>query len=167
MNPYTTKAKAKFIILFEAIYAAVNSLHICLFTSWAFILEAFLVKYTPKLIMKFAMQYLPDVAKQFLDVSIYSRYYQAITGIKMSPGKLIKAGQRIHTLERYMNTREGITRKDDTLPDRFLKEGRLNDPKKRVVPLDKLLDQYYKLRGYDENGVPKLKTLKKYGIDAK
>ncbi|HEX9973455.1 MAG TPA: aldehyde ferredoxin oxidoreductase family protein [bacterium] len=167
MNPHTTKAKAKFIILFEAIYAAVNSLHICLFTSWAFILEAFVVKYTPKLIMKFAMQYLPDVAKQFLDVSIYSRYYQAITGIKMSPRKLIKAGQRIHTLERYLNTREGISRKDDTLPDRFLKEGRKNDPENRTVPLDKMLNKYYKLRGYDANGIPTARTLKKYGIDSK
>lgn len=167
MSPYMTKSKAKFVVLFEAIYAAVNSLHICLFTSWAFILEAFIVKYTPAFVMKLAMKFLPDVAKQFLDVSIYSRYFHAITGTKMSPGKLIKAGHRIHVLERYMNTREGISRQYDRLPDRFLKEGRLNDPKKRVVPLDKMLDQYYKLRGYDKNGVPTMKTLQKYDIDSK
>ncbi|MCU0645807.1 MAG: aldehyde ferredoxin oxidoreductase family protein [bacterium] len=167
MNPYMTRAKAKFVILFEAIYAAVNSLHICIFTSWAFIMEAFVVKFTPKLIMQLAMKFLPDVAKQFLDISIYSRYYQAITGIKMSPGKMIKAGHRIHTLERFMNSKEGIARKDDTLPARFLMEGRLNDPQNHVVPLKKMLDQYYRLRGYDENGVPTMKTLKKYGIDMK
>ena len=97
--------------------------------------------------------------------SIYSRYYQAITGIKMSPKKMIKAGHRIHTLERFMNSREGISRKDDTLPARFLMEGRLNDPQNHVVPLKKMLDQYYRLRGYDKNGVPKIKTLKKYDID--
>jgi hypothetical protein len=38
---------------------------------------------------------------------------------------------------------KGISRKDDTLPERFLREGRLADKQKRVVPLDELLDKYY------------------------
>ena len=110
------------------------------------------------------MQNLPDLAMKFLDVSVFSKLYESVTSIKMYSKKLLEAGNRIHTLERYMNTREGIDRKDDTLPDRFLKEGRTNDPKNRVVPLEKMLDKYYKLRGYDENGIPTDETLKKYGI---
>ncbi len=166
LNPYTTRAKAKFVVLFEAIYAAVNSLHICIFTSWAFLLEAFVVKYTPLPILKFFMQNVPDLAIRFLDVSIFSCYFEAITGIKMSPKKLLKVGHRIHTLERYINTREGISRTDDTLPERFLKEGRKNDPKKWIVPLEKMVDKYYKLRGYNKNGIPTMKILQKYGIDS-
>ena len=46
-----------------------------------------------------------------------------------------------------MNTREGITRRDDTLPDRLLRECRISDPEKRTVPLSKMLPGYYKLRG--------------------
>jgi len=165
LDPYSTKAKAKFVRLFEAIYAAVNSLHICLFTTWAFLLEPPVVKYTPVLILRFAMHNLPDLAMKFFDLSLFVKLYQSITGIKMSPKNLLEAGHRIHTLERYMNTREGISRKDDTLPDRFLKEGRENDPDKRTVPLEKMLDEYYKLRGYDASGVPTTETLKKYNIE--
>ena len=167
LNPYSIRARSKFVSLFEAIYNAVNSLHICLFTTWAFLLEEPIVKYTPVPILRFFMQNLPDLAMKFLNVSVFSKLYESITGIPMSPRKLLAAGHRIHLLERYMNTREGITRKDDTLPYRFLKEGRLNDPKKHVVPLDKMLDKYYKLRGYDENGIPTARTLKKYGIEIK
>jgi aldehyde:ferredoxin oxidoreductase len=54
-----------------------------------------------------------------------------------------------------MNTRKGITRKDDTLPERILKEARKSDKKKRLIPLKPMLENYYKIRGYDENGVLK------------
>ena len=167
LNPFAIRAKAKFVCLFEAIYNAVNSLHICLFTTWAFLLEPPIVKYTPVPILRFAMQNLPDLAMKFLDVSIFSKLYQSITGIKISPKKLIVVGHRIHTLERYMNTREGISQKDDTLPDRFLKEGRKNDSKNRTVPLARMISKYYKLRGYDEKGIPTRKVLKKYAIALK
>jgi aldehyde:ferredoxin oxidoreductase len=104
---------------------------------------------------------------KFLNVSVFSKLYESITGIKISSKKLIAVGHRIQTLERYMNTREGISRKDDTLPNRFLKEGRKNDSKNRTVPLEKMLGKYYKLRGYDKNGIPTGKVLKKYGIERK
>ncbi len=165
LKPYSIRARAKFVCLFEAIYNAVNSLHICLFTTWAFLLEPPIVKYTPVPILRFAMQNLPDLAMKFLNVSVFNKLYESITGIKISPKKLIAVGHRIHTLERYMNTREGISRTDDTLPDRFLKEGRKNDPENRTVPLEKMLGKYYKLRGYDKNGVPTGKMLKKYNIE--
>ncbi len=63
-----------------------------------------------------------------------------------------------------MNTREGISRKDDTLPARFLEEGRKCDPEKRTVPIDQMLDKYYKLRGYDANGIPTPERLEKLGL---
>ena len=46
-----------------------------------------------------------------------------------------------------MNTREGITRLDDTLPERFLREVREDDSEGLVVPLEAMLDKYYRLRG--------------------
>ena len=81
--------------------------------------------------------------------------------------QMLKIGRRIQVLERYMNTREGISKKDDTLPGRLLKEGRKNDPKGRTVPLDKMLPRYYRVRGYDKNGIPGDRTLKKLGIEKK
>ena len=78
-----------------------------------------------------------------------------------------KGGYRTHVLERYMNTLEGISRKDDTLPNRFLSEGRNCDPKNRTVPLDTLLDKYYSARGFDKNGIPTDRLLKKLKIKKK
>ena len=167
LDPYSTRAKAKFAYYFENLYATVNSLHTCQFTAFAYTLEPPIVKYTPKFLLALTMQYMPDVALMLMDVSLYSKLFSAVTGIRMNQWEYLKAGKRIHTLERLMNCEEGISRKDDTLPDRFLKEGRTCDPEKRVVPLGKMLDSYYKIRGYNADGRPSQKTLKALGIQPK
>ena len=167
LNPYTTRAKARFVQFFENLYAAVNSLHTCQFTAYAYVLEPPIVKYTPKFLLSLFMQYLPAVAILLMDISIFSKLWRSVTGQKMNQWQLLKAGARIHVLERYMNTAEGISRKDDTLPGRFLNEGRGCDEKRRTVPLQPMLDAYYRLRGYDLHGIPTAKTLKALGIPPK
>jgi len=73
-------------------------------------------------------------------------------------------GERIVTLARLFNIREGFGKKDDTLPMRSLKTPLPEGPAKgQVVHLEPMLTEYYKARGWDENGVPtseKLKELK-------
>jgi len=134
------------------------------FTSYAYTMESPLTKYTLDPVLAVMMQYLPGVATKLVDLSIYSGLFESVSGIPMSPADFLTAGDRIHVLERHMNCREGISRKDDTLPDRLLNESREDDLKKRTVPLEKMLDKYYKLRGYDANGIPTVETLKKLGI---
>jgi aldehyde:ferredoxin oxidoreductase len=58
----------------------------------------------------------------------------------------------------------GITAKDDTLPDRFLKESKTNHPVKKVVNLKPMIAAYYKKKGYDSNGIPTPATLKSLDI---
>jgi aldehyde:ferredoxin oxidoreductase len=99
-----------------------------------------------------------------MDISVYPKLWSSITGIPLSSSKFKKTGERIHVLERYMNTKEGIDRKDDTLPMRFLNESRISDNENRMVPLKNMLDNYYKARGYDKNGIPTEKLLKKLKI---
>jgi aldehyde:ferredoxin oxidoreductase len=65
-----------------------------------------------------------------------------------------------------MNTREGVSRKDDTLPARFLLEDDPEDPRRRAVPLEPMLDRYYRIRGFDPEGVPTPETLEELGIPA-
>jgi len=161
----TTFAKAKYVIFFEDLHCAINSLYTCLFTAFAYILEHFIIKYIPQPLLKLVMRRLPWLAVQFIDARVLIKFYEAITGIKMSQKQMMKAGERIHILERYMNTREHISRKDDTLPARFLNETREDDKKDWTVPLEKMLSQYYKLRGYDKDGIPTAETLKKLGIE--
>jgi aldehyde:ferredoxin oxidoreductase len=45
-----------------------------------------------------------------------------------------------------------------------LNEAREGDLHNRTVPLEKMLDKYYRLRGYDTNGIPTVDTLRKLGI---
>jgi len=99
-----------------------------------------------------------------IDFSIYTGLWNSVTGICLSNSEFIKAGERIHVLERYMNTREGINRYDDTLPGRFLKQGRGFDRDNKVVPLKKMLPKYYKVRGFDTDGIPMKKMLEELGI---
>ncbi|MFH1729234.1 MAG: aldehyde ferredoxin oxidoreductase family protein [Pseudomonadota bacterium] len=164
LKPHTIRAKADFVKFFEDLYSCINSLHICQFTAFAYLLESPLTKFTPKFLLAFLMQNLPSLAIALIDFGIYKEFFTSQTGIKISNKDFIKAGERIHVLERKMNAREGLNRKDDTLPDRFLNESRKDDSCSRVVPLKKLLDKYYKKRGYDKNGIPGDKLLKELNI---
>jgi aldehyde:ferredoxin oxidoreductase len=78
----------------------------------------------------------------------------------------MKAGERTWMLQRAFNVRMGVTRQDDTLPDRFLKEPMPDGAAKgQVVDLEPMLKEYYKERGLDENGQPKEERLKELGLD--
>jgi aldehyde:ferredoxin oxidoreductase len=164
LRPHAVRAKADYVKFFESLGNCVNSLQTCFFTLLAYLLEPPLVKYTPNLFLGLLMQELPQVAILLMDYTLYRDFWSAITGIKMSRWEYLEAGDRITVLERYMNTREGISRLHDTLPDRFLREGRKSDPKARTVPIERLRSKYYKKRGYDHNGIPTPKTLKRLGI---
>jgi len=167
LKPYTTKNKPAMVVYFENFYATLNSLHVCVFTAYAYTLQPPIVKYSPAPILRQLMTFTPKLALAFMDVSVYSKLWSSITGVKMSMWQFLKAGNRIHVLERYMNTREGISRKDDTLPGRLLNEGRECDAKKRTVPLDKMIDIYYKERGFDQNGIPTGELLQEVGIEVR
>ncbi len=164
LNPHTSRAKADFVKFFENLFAVVNSLHTCQFAAFAYVLEPPIVKFTPKPLLGLTMQYLPKIALKLIFINVLTNLYSTVTGIKMSQKNLLEAGERIIVLERYLNTREGISRKDDVLPERMLKETRKNYNDTKPIPLEKMLDDYYKIRGYDKNGIPSPQTLKKLEI---
>ncbi len=68
-------------------------------------------------------------------------------------------------MERLFNLKAGITKADDTLPSRFLKEPMPEGPAKgRVSKLDEMLPQYYELRGWNADGVPSPGKLAELGL---
>ena len=75
---------------------------------------------------------------------------------------------RIETLIRMFNNREGLTRTDDTLPHRTLFEPLPDGPAKGQCigqeNLDRMIDEYYEIRGWDSSGVPTQETLKMYQL---
>ncbi|UCE95523.1 MAG: aldehyde ferredoxin oxidoreductase family protein [Candidatus Bathyarchaeota archaeon] len=101
----------------------------------------------------------------------FSKLIQLATGMEFQKSHLMQIGERICTIERLFNLREGFTRKDDNLPERYYKEPTpIGLPVARNKKIDKekfkkMLDEYYELHGWDKDGVPKQETLKKLSLD--
>jgi len=90
------------------------------------------------------------------------------TGAGYTEETMMLAGERIFNLERLFNLEAGMTGKDDTLPKRMLEEPMLKGQAKgQVVKLGEMLPEYYKLRGWDENGVPAPEKLAQLGLTRK
>lgn len=88
-----------------------------------------------------------------------------VTGWDVDRDEFFKMGERIFNLKRLYNTRLGISRKDDTLPPRMLiqrKGGGTNE----LPPLNIMLNEYYKYRGWDEFGIPTQEKLKELGLES-
>ncbi len=99
----------------------------------------------------------------------YVRLIHAATGWELDLPELERIGERICTLERAFNVREGIRRKDDTLPWRVQHEPIPDGPSKGCYcppeELDPLLDEYYALRGWTREGIPTEERLRALGLD--
>jgi aldehyde:ferredoxin oxidoreductase len=99
-----------------------------------------------------------------------AKIYNATTGLGITVQELELAGERIQTLAKLINIREGLTRKDDTLPWKVLNQPVSDDGPSNgaVVTADELtlmLDDYYKARGYDKQGIPTKAKLQELGLD--
>jgi aldehyde:ferredoxin oxidoreductase len=136
IDPFETEEKAGWVKTFQDLTAVVDSSGLCLFNVFAF------------------------GGPEILE------YLKAATGVEMSLDELMKAGERIWNLEKVFNLKAGITGKDDRLPDRLVKEPMPSGPAKgKVVELDKMLPEYYQLRGWDKEGVPTKEKLKELGLE--
>ncbi len=95
----------------------------------------------------------------------YAKLFKYVTGIELSEQDIWTVGERIFNLERLFNQREGFSRKDDTLPERFLTEPLHEGPSAgHIVPIEQLLDDYYQVRSWDANGSPTKAILVKLGL---
>ena len=96
-------------------------------------------------------------------------YYN--TGMEMSPLEIWTVAERCYNIERLFNLREGATRKDDWLVDRYFDEPtKLGIPSIRGKTIDRekfrqMIDEYYAHHRWDENGVPTAETLERLGLD--
>jgi len=89
----------------------------------------------------------------------------AARGISYSADDFLKIGERTWNLERLFNMKAGLTKADDTLPQRLLKEAHKSGPSAGVVVnLDAMLPVYYRERGWSEEGVPTGEKLAELGL---
>lgn len=135
VDRFKPDGKADLVINFQNLYAALDSMILCVFTQFA------------------------------LNPSHYSEFVTATTGLTFTGLDLMKTGERIWNLERLFNVREGFGKKDDVLPPRFLEtplpEG---GSRGRKVFLDKMLKEYYHSREWDEEGVPLERKLRELDL---
>jgi aldehyde:ferredoxin oxidoreductase len=103
-----------------------------------------------------------DPAK-FVDFSV--RGLQAL-GLEMNLEKLLEGGERIYNLTRQFNVREGFDRKQDCLPPRLTEKREDTGWSIAAEDFERLLDEYYGLRGWDKEGRPTKATLKRLAIQA-
>jgi aldehyde:ferredoxin oxidoreductase len=164
LEPYSVKSKADWAVFFENLFAAVNSLHTCAFLTFPYLLEPVIPKYLPEAALKLAMRLIPGMSQLLMSWGMFNGFFTDITGIRMSQTQFLRAGERVHVLERYMNNLEGVRRGDDVLPARFLDDDRSNYPRKAAIPFRALLSDYYRKRGYDGEGMPGRKILQRLGI---
>ncbi len=95
----------------------------------------------------------------------FARMLSAVTGIHYEVQDLLTAGERIWNLERLYNLRVGFTRSDDSLPPRFLDTPLKEGPSQgKVVHLQEMLDEYYRFRSWDVQGIPTPNKLKALGL---
>ncbi|MGH7411296.1 MAG: aldehyde ferredoxin oxidoreductase C-terminal domain-containing protein, partial [Candidatus Methylomirabilis sp.] len=88
-----------------------------------------------------------------------------VTGWGISSEELMLIGDRIFTLKRCFNVKAGVTRADDTLPERIATVDR--NERHRAVPreaFEQMRDEYYHLRGWDEQGRPTRDCLESLGL---
>ena len=93
---------------------------------------------------------------------------RAVTGWYTSSWELMKVGEKITTMARIFNIREGLTKKDDWLPERFFQphtSGALAETAIKPEELKKAIVNYYKMMGWDEDGIPTKSKLEELELD--
>ncbi len=134
-DPLTTEGKPALVKAFQDATAAFDSSGLCIFTSFAWSLA--------------------DIQPQI----------QAACEGDWSLERLELVGERIWNMEKQFNLAAGLTRADDNLPPRLTTEPAKTGPAKGLVNgLDVMLPEYYGLRGWDPEGVPKSETLNRLGL---
>ncbi|OEF96106.1 aldehyde ferredoxin oxidoreductase family protein [Desulfuribacillus alkaliarsenatis] len=119
------EGKAEWAKVFQDLTAVVDSMGLCLFTSFAL------------------------TAQDYVDL------HNAATGKDFTVEDILACGDRAWNVERLFNLQEGYTAKDDVLPKRLMKEEIPSGPSQGSISrLEEMLPLYYKARGWDDDGVP-------------
>lgn len=129
-----TAGKGALVKTFQDLIAVIDSLGLCIFTSFA------------------------------LGADEYAALYSAATGFDVNGEEILEIGERIYNLERLFNKDAGMEAASDTLPDRLLNDPIPAGPSKGMVSkLDEMLPDYYELRGW-KDAFPTDETIKKLGL---
>ncbi len=113
----------------------------------------------------FSIRYLCDPTLEIRPEGILD-LVNAATGAEYALDELEKIGDRILNAERLFLMRAGFDRRQDSLPARFTETPMPDGPAKGVVcHLDEMLEHYYRIRGWSQDGLPTEEKLNDLGLD--
>ncbi len=88
-----------------------------------------------------------------------------VTGKQYEEESLLCINERVESIIRAFNVREGLRREDDSVPKFYFKEKSLRHGRKLdVKKFNQVLTEYYALRGWDEHGIPRKDRLQALGL---
>ncbi len=144
IDPLATEGKAALIKRFGDAFVLIDATGLCVFL---------------------AVRYLFDADSNILPTRL-TRLLNLTTGADYTPESLLEAGERVFNLERMFLIEAGFTASDDTLPPRMLSEPLPSGPAQgQVVRLAEMLPEFYRLQGWDKNGVPTSARLSQLRLD--
>ena len=171
INPQNLKLKAEIPIIQQNLACTINSMVLCMFTTYGMIPKqvhnmnpnSFAYKLVTTIFENSGPVFRKLMSIKGRPMMWWEKWLTYVTGERMSSGHLQEIGARIFNLERMYNLREGFTAKDDTLPFRLLHESTFKHMS-GGHPLPQLLPRYYKNRGWDADGVPTRRTLERLQV---
>ena len=179
-DPLSTSAKPALTVFLQNGLEAISACGFCLFSAQSFVPAIFfklgphhpITRITGKIathagpLVEGLLHIMPILRFNSLFLFPHAEAMRRATGLPMYTGSFVRLGERGYNVERLYNLREGLTDKDDSLPDRLTKVPQDPHNPKTVVRLDVMLPKYYKIRGWNQHGVPTIKTLRKLGIES-
>lgn len=177
MDRYNPRSKAALVTMFQNLMEATSAGGNCLFTTYS-MLPAFIIGKPNSRVTRFANRFLSfsgpfvnlvnrasaGTLPIHLPMLPHTKALSCVTGMNITFGRFKEIGERGYNMERLVNSRLGITEKDDTLPARLTEELQVPGDTKTRVPLDGMKKEYYRIRGWSETGVPKAGKLRKLGL---
>ncbi len=171
INPQNLKLKAEIPVIQQNLACAINSMVLCMFTTYGMIPKpvhnlnpnGFTYKLMTTLFENSGPVFRKVMSIKGRPMMWFEKWLTYVTGERFSSGHLQEIGARIFNLERMYNLREGFTARDDTLPFRLLHEPTFKHMRSGH-PLPQLLPRYYRNRGWDPEGVPTKRTLERLQV---
>lgn len=135
LDRFELEGKPAWTKIFQDLTASIDSLGLCLFTSFA------------------------------LGAQDYADLTNAVVGTNLTAEDVLEVGDRVWNIEKLFNLASGVGPEQDTLPVRLLEEVIPDGPSKGwVTKLSEMLPEYYEVRGWTEGGIPSDEKLAALGL---
>lgn len=92
--------------------------------------------------------------REFYQVDDMSKIIAMATGLSLNKNGLDQLASRVKNATRLYNIQEGLTKADDQLPKRLLKESIKDAPQLNANLIQNWIQAYYDMRGWNQDGVP-------------